>query len=384
MEEDMRHVALIIDTNRSYGRGLLRGIRTYVSEHGPWSIYLDLRSLDSSPPTWLNKWNGDGILVRTGNRAVAEAVEKAGLPAVQLRTSHLVEGQPFVGVDNSIVGRMVTNHFIQRGYHNFAVYGIGTEDAYEERQQSFVKAVNDAGFECAVFEHPIKGEKHRDWERTQNSVAEWVSHLQKPVGVMACTDQLGFWLLDACKRANVSVPEDVAVVSCENDEALATMSSPPMSSVQFQAEATGYKACEILERLMSGEPAPAPILIPPLRINVRQSSDIVAVEDEDTAAALLYIRQHATDGISVEDILEQVPVSRASLDQRMKQAIGRTAKAEIIRVQLERVKQMLVETDLTLDQIARHTGFRHPQYMAEFFKKKVGKTPGAYRSDFQS
>jgi len=382
----MRHVALLIDTSSSYGRGLLRGVRKYVSEHDPWSMYLDLRSLDSKPPSWLKSWSGDGLLVRTGNRLVAEAVAAAGLPTVEMRTSRFItdSASPFVGVDNAAIGTMVTEHFLDRGFRHFAVYGTSSEEAYEERRENFMQAVERAGFHCEAYQHPSKHDRHSDWEKEQQHVADWAAGLKKPVAVLACTDQLGFWFLDACKRAGVAVPEEIAVVGCENDECLAAMSSPPMSSVQFQTDRIGYEAAEILERLMSGDPPPEkPILVPPLGIEKRQSSDIVAVEDQELASALLFIRENSHRNISVEDVLQAIPMSRATLDQRMRATIGRTAKAEIVRVQLETVKRLLAETDLSLAQIADKAGFRHPQYMAELFKKKFGITPGTYRGEVQ-
>ena len=56
------HVALLIETSREVGRGILRGVTRYVREHGPWSIYLRPVGLEQAPPAWLKTWRGDGIL----------------------------------------------------------------------------------------------------------------------------------------------------------------------------------------------------------------------------------------------------------------------------------------------------------------------------------
>lgn len=381
---DPPHVALLIETARSYGRGLLRGIRRYMSEHGPWSVYVELRALDSKTPMWLKGWKGDGIISRTGSQAMADAIAATGVPTVEMRSSRLKHDFHFVGVDNRVIGRMVTDHLLERGFRRFAIYGIETEDYFEERCKNFVAAVAASGFPCDIYRQLGHREIPIHWERQQHHVAEWIQGLQKPIGVMACTDQLGFWFLDACKRAGVAVPEEVAVVGCENDESLATMSIPPLSSVQFNAEKTGYEAAAILTRMMAGESPPrGHTLIPPLGIVARQSSDIVAVEDKEIADALRFIRENAPHGITVEDVLRAIPMSRAALDQRMRGAIGRTVKAEILRVQLDQVKRLLAETDMSLAQIADRTGFKHPQYMAELFKNKSGKTPGTYRREYQ-
>jgi LacI family transcriptional regulator len=290
---------------------------------------------------------------------------------------------PFVGVDNRLIGQMVAAHLRERGFRRFGIYGIESEDYFEERCNNFVQAVQAAGFPCEIYQAGRR-EIPLDWEEQQQHVAEWIARLEKPIGIMACTDQLGFWFLDACRRADVAVPEAVAVVACENEESLSTMSIPPLSSVQFNAEKVGYEAAALLERMMSGEAPPeVQTLIPPLGIVTRQSSDIIAVEDKEIAEALRFIRENATRGLTVDGVLRAIPMSRAVLDQRMRAAIGRTAKVEILRVQLDHVKRLLADTDLSLTQIANRAGFRHPQYMAELFKKKCGKTPGRYRAEHQ-
>ncbi len=381
---EVPHVALLIETARSYGRGVLRGIRRYMSAHGPWSVYVELRALDSRTPTWLKNWKGHGIITRTGSQAMADAIAATGVPTVEMRSTRLKHHFRFVGVDNRAIGQMVTEHLLERGFRRFAIYGIETEDYFEERCNNFVSAVAAAGFPCEVYRRPGHREIPINWERQQQHVAEWVQGLQKPVGVMACTDQLGFWFLDACRRARVAVPEEVAVVGCENDESLSTMSIPPLSSVQFNAEKTGFEAAALLDRMMAGViSTDQHTFISPLGIVVRQSSDIVAVEDKEIADALRFVRENAPYGLTVDDVLREIPMSRAALDQRMRLAIGRTVKAEILRVQLDHVKRLLADTDLSLSQIADRTGFRHPQYMAELFKKKCGKTPGTYRKEYQ-
>ncbi|MEX2169172.1 MAG: DNA-binding transcriptional regulator [Pirellulales bacterium] len=378
------HVALLIETSRSYGRGVLHGIRRYMSAHGPWSVYLELRALDSKTPSWLKNWKGDGVITRTGSQQMADAIAATGVPTVEMRSTRLKHNFHFIGVDNRAIGQMVTEHLRERGFRRFAIYGIETEDYFEERCHNFVAAVEAAGFPCDVYQQPGHREIPINWERQQLHVGEWARGLPKPVGVMACTDQLGFWFLDACRRVGVAVPEEVAVVGCENDDSLVSMSVPPLSSVQFNAEKTGYEAAALLARMMHGDvPAERHTFIPPLEIVVRQSSDIVAVEDKEIAEALRFIRENAPYGLTVDEVLRAIPMSRAALDQAMRGAIGRTVKAEILRVQLDQVKRLLADTDFSLSQIADRTGFKHPQYMAELFKKKCGKTPGAYRREFQ-
>lgn len=375
------HVALLIETSRTYGRDLLRGIKRYISEHEPWSIFTELRALESPVPPWLVRWRGDGILTRTNCQAMADAIRQTGVPTVELRATKFRHRFPFVGVDNRSLGQMVAEHLLECGFRHFGVYEIATEGYFEERRDNFIETLRQAGYSCHEYQAPGRREKPVHWEKHQAGVARWIASLPKPVGIMACTDQLGFWLLDACRRAGVGVPEEVAVVGVENDESLCTMSTPPLSSVQFDGEQVGYQAASLLARLMAGEPPPTePILIKPQRIVTRHSSDLVALENQDLAAAVRFIREHACDGITVDDVLRAVLVSRSSLERQMRQVLGRTPADEIARVRFNRVRELLSETELSLAAIAEKTGFNYPQYMAEAFKRRFGQTPGEFRA----
>ena len=375
------HVALLVETSRSYGRDILRGVNRWIQEHGPWSVFLELRGLDSSVPRWLRGWQGDGILSRTGSAAMDKAIAATGLPAVELRASRLPHQRPFVGVDNNQLGQLVAEHLTDNGFTNFAVFDLDTETYFEERRDGFIRFVEGLGRSCHTYHAGRGGEHPTDWERHQAAVADWVQTLPKPVGILACTDQLGFWLLDACRRAGVAVPEEVAVVGVENDETLCQMATPRLSSVAFDGDRVGYEAAALLDRLMRGGPPPEqPLVVPPRGIVTRQSSDIVAIADTQVAAALRIIREHACHGLTVGELVNQVDLSRTALERRMREAIGRTPGEEIGRVRFARVKALLLETDLPLNAIATRCGMEHPQYMAEAFKKRFGVTPGAYRT----
>jgi LacI family transcriptional regulator len=343
---------------------------------------MELRALDSKPPLWLKNWRGDGILTRTGTRAMAEAVRRAGVPVVELRSPRLNAGAPWVGVDNRAMGKIVADHLMQRGFRHFGVCEIGTEIYFEQRRVNFIETVRQSGFDCDAYHAKGRPEKPAQWEKHQDDLAAWVRGLPKPVGVMACTDQLGFFLLDACARAGVAVPEEVAVVGVENEESLCTMAMPTLSSVKFNAERIGYEAAALLDRLMAGEEAPAePLLIEPLGVITRGSSDVVAIEDAEIAQAVRFIRESACDGIAVSDILREVAISRSALERRMRAALGRSPNEEITRVRVERVKELLISTDQPLTTIARRTGFQTPQYLVQVFRRQVGVTPGVFRRE---
>ena len=371
-------VAVLVDTSRSYGRDIVRGIRRYVAEHGPWSLYLEPRDLHSRFPDWLKDWPGDGILSRTVDAAMLRQLKATKLPVIELRTTVLPHSFPFVGMDNRIVGTRVAEHLRNRGFHRFACYLDTAEAFFVERCEFFVQTLRAHGFDCAVF----KSSRRLRWDQHQRALSEWLISLEKPVGVFAVNDQLGFWLLDAARRAGIAVPEEVAVVGAENDNMLCDTASPPLSSVRLRGQAVGYEAARILDEWMSRERLPKPgekHLLAPGDIVVRQSSDIVAVEDPRIAEALRFIRQHATEQIDVTRVARETALSRSVLERRMKALIGRSPGEEINRIRFAAVEKLLTQTDLTLDAIAARCGFTHPQYMAEAFRKRASMTPGEFR-----
>jgi LacI family transcriptional regulator len=197
---------------------------------------------------------------------------------------------------------------------------------------------------------------------------------------MACNDIRGQQVLTACRAIGVAVPDEVAVLGVDNDEVLCDLADPPLSSIIPDTRRIGYEAAACLDRMMCGEPPPGPTtVIPPLGVVTRRSTDVLAVDDRALAHAARFIRERACEGITVQDILDGIPLSRSVFERRFLKTFGRTPKAEIVRTQLRRVMQLLAETDLPLKQIADRTGFEHPEYMSAAFKKRTGLTPGVYR-----
>ncbi len=146
----MKHVALLIETSRAYGRGLVRGVARYNGERGGWSVYFQPHGLDDPPPPWLKDWKGDGILARVSNRRIADAVFQTGAPVVDLRGIMTDLGLPFIGVDNRMVAQLAAGHLIERGLKTFGFCGLprGAHPHMDERCDYFGQVLEEAGFEC--------------------------------------------------------------------------------------------------------------------------------------------------------------------------------------------------------------------------------------------
>lgn len=375
---EVKRVAILVETTRSYTREMLGGIRRYLEGAGRWSTFLELRALESSLPPWLGKWDGDGILTRTHSQAMADAIALTGVPTVELRSTNYHQGFPFVGMDNALIGEMVAEHFLNRGYRRFAAYTLDTESFFRERVSNFVSRVEASGARCELL--PSQGESSPlDWEMHQTELMQWLRSLEKPIGIFATNDQLASRVLDACRRASIAVPEEVAVVGCENEETLCTFTSPPLTSVQFDGEQVGYRAAETLDLLMQGKKPAQQILIPPKGIEVRGSSDELVIEDALVLQAVRMIREEALKGITVGEICDRLNVSRSTLERRMKQHLKRGTKGEMLRVRFREVNRLLRNTDFTIETISEMAGFSHAHYLQASFRERYGLTPGEYR-----
>jgi LacI family transcriptional regulator len=311
------------------------------------------------------------------------AVSATGLPAVELRTTSLPHDRPFVGVDNGLIGQAVAEHFLNRGYRHFAVYGLTTETFFIQRIQNFVSRLQQRGHPCTQLTASTS-DRPSDWEASQTRLITQLRALPKPVGIFAANDQLGVHLLDACLRAGLAVPEEIAIVGCENDETLCTLATPPLTSVQLDGKRIGYEAAHLLDQLMRPKKSAVSalntlILVPPLTIVTRESSDDLVITDPLVAHASRLIRQRHHEGLTVDDLCLALNASRSTLERRMKAALNRTPKDEILRLRFRDVERLLLTTDLTLDQIAERTGFTHASYFQASFRDRYGLPPGTWR-----
>jgi LacI family transcriptional regulator len=377
-----RRVALLVETSRAFGRGVIQGVNQYSREQGTWSIQFTPLGLDDRPPGWLKGWQGDGILARIENRAMAEAVLALGVPVVELRGRLVDLPFPHIGVDAHAVIDVAVEHLAARGLRHFAFIGVpqGEYVRMDERREQFLAITQARGLSRCVYPSGLPQQSTRGWELQQQRLARWVEALPKPVGVIAPNDDCGLRILEACRRAGVSVPEQAAVVSVDNDEYLCMLSTPPLSSVDIMPQHVGYQAAALLNGMMQGiAPKEMRIRTAPGPVVVRQSSDILATDDRPVVAAVEFIRENACQRIQVSDVARHVGLSPTAIGQRLRKVLGRTVYQEIQRVQIDRVRELLSESDLPLKQIARHCGFKYTQHMARVFREATGRTLMEYR-----
>ena len=294
---------------------------------------------------------------------------------------------PSIHTDDRATAHLAAEHLLERGFRHYGFCGFDGADYSDTRRDAFADRIATAGFRCHVFADPIRPLKASTLEyeehglKYEDLVARWLKELPKPIGLMACNDIRGQQVLNACRAVGVMVPDEVAVIGVDNDEVLCELSDPPLSSVAPNTERIGYEAAVLLDRMMSGQKTSRePVFVIPSGIVTRLSTEVLAIEDRHIATAARFIRERACEGIDVSDVLRAVPLSRSTLERRFDKALGRSPKEEILRVRLNRAKQLLTETDFPLAVVAGKVGLEHPEYFSVIFKKKVNMTPAEFRS----
>ena len=377
---DLPRVVLLIETSNAYARGLLGGIQAYVRENKPWSIYLAEHGRGDMPPAWLSRWKGDGVIARIENAAIARAIAALKIPVVDMSAGRLLPELPWCEIDEDGIARLAVEHFEERGFKHFAWCGDARFVWSKMRGDAWIAALAKSGHTVHLYNSPGKFAPDDDAET--DAIAKWIGTLPRPLAVFTCYDIRGRQVLDACRRTGQQVPDEVAVLSVDNDELLCSLAHPPLSSIIPNALRTGYEAAGLLDRMMAGEkPGPERHLIPPTGLVTRQSTDVLAVEDRNVAKAVRFIREHACEGICVDDVVRDAGLSRRLLEGRFKSNLGRSPHEEITRVQILRVKELLAHTDLPLTEVADRTGFRYVEYLSAVFKNKVGVPPGQFRNE---
>jgi LacI family transcriptional regulator len=364
---------------------MLGGIAQYERSHGKWSAFLDDEARAEHERHWIRSKKWDGVISRHTTAALVRSCAERGIPLVDLNDVPVFRGIPKIRPDNVAIGHLGAEHFLERGFANFAYCGFGNLEWSCERREGFVEALSLAGHKCEIFEveYPGATTPARDAKQV-TLLGSWLKRLPKPVGVMACVDARAFQVMAAAENSGLHVPEEVAVLGANNDSIRCELSNPPLSSVAANAFQSGYRAAETLEALTNGgRPADMDVRIEPLGVVTRPSTDVLAIHDRCVATALNFIRERACQGISVDEVLKHAFASRSQLERKFRKHLGRSPQAEIRRVQVDKIRQLLVETDFPLKKIADLTGFEHVEYLSVVFKRLTGQTPGAYRKKQQ-
>jgi LacI family transcriptional regulator len=290
---------------------------------------------------------------------------------------------PRVLEDHAHAAQLVTEHFLARGFTRFAFYSDADNWSYEERGEGFVAALKHAGYESDWWrwhQSPEGRTGRVQWKRKQRWLVARLQQAPHPLAVFAANDEQALDVLDACERAGLTVPEQVAIVGAENYLLAPDAMRTPISSVDTNLEVLGYRGAELLDDLMQGEPPPRePIRVPAARFVARKSSDLLAVNHKGVANSLRFIWDHCHEPISVKDLVGVAAMSRRGLHKAFLDQLGRTPGQELHRLRIERAKRLLAEPEHKMEALAGMCGYQSANSFSVAFKQSTGMSPKQYR-----
>jgi LacI family transcriptional regulator len=375
-------VAILVDTASTWGREIVRGIVNYAHSHGRWNIFAEARGAEE---TMLlpRGWNGDGVIARVSNAALGRQLRSKKIPVVNVSSIELPEADfPRVCTDLNASARLAADHFLDRGFRHFAYFSLSGLSYVARHQQAFVEAVKTAGGDFASLTVKSQAGAEPDWRLDLLKLGAWVKSLPKPIGILCWNASSAREIVFACQEVGLQVPEEVAVLSQSDDDVLCEVPQVQISGVRAAANVVGFQAARLLERLMRGNKPPRqPLLIKPLSITARQSTDCLALQDPALVKALGFIRLQATLPVLVSDVARHAGVSRRVLERKFLEVLRRTPAQELRRHQLDRARQLLIETDLPMSDVAEKSGFGSQAYLSAVFSKCFQQSPLCFRRE---
>jgi LacI family transcriptional regulator len=374
-------IAILVDTSTGWGRRIVSGVLDYTMQFGPWDVWIEPKGQDEkfSLPQDINF---DGVIARVSSPEMALELKSRKIPVVNISGLIIKESDfPRVTVDWEVAAQLAEAHFSDRALTHVAYVGPLHLSHVQKHERAFEHALSKSGRTCHVYPSQTPRNPGTSWHPSQAQLIPWLQSLPKPVGIYTWGFQAGRDIISACRKADIPVPHDVAVLGGDFDELLSDACHPALSGILTPARKVGHKAASVLHNMMKGgTPPKETIFFPPEEVEERLSTETLAIEDPQTLQALTYLRNHACDGIHVDDILKEVPMARRALERRFTKLLGRSPAQEMRRVQINHARKLLTRTDLSMQEVAQACGYASYTYLGHIFKKETGISPGRYRN----
>ena len=384
-------IAFAHNENGHIDKGISAGITQYIRNNGHWQLIAwPDNSFESL--VFLEKQGCQGAIINVPTSAKAQQLLRVGIPIIAYSTLQDMGKLPYISTDSRRVAKLAFEYLSNKQFESFAFFGLTEARWTRDRLKYFSDFVSQSGNALHIFKgKPIHVANNlisfaKLWidttlKRGQQDLVEWLEQLPKPVAVLASCDILGFHLSHVAKEIGLSIPDDIAILGIDNNEALCNICMPPLSSIALNLNKAGYDAAELLDQIISGKEQlkGQQIKIQPIHVKERASTDIFAIDDTDVIKALKYIRSHNREPMQVEDIARHVCISKRSLQMKFHQILNTSIHDEIIHAHFLIARQLLLETNLSIENIAIRSGFHYSSNMRRAFLDITGLLPHKYR-----
>jgi len=372
----------------TFARGLYPGLMAYVSKHGPWQIDTSEDTTHEIPPVTIDEyWRGDGLIVFRCTKREYEAWADRGIRVVRISSEAPTGlGAPMacINLDNQAVGRLAAEHLLGRGLNRFACWSDPTRRYSKERIAGFCERIQEAGYRVsiiakAVSEIPLDAR----WESIEKELCRCLPSLDTPVGFFAKDDISAICVIRACQMIGLRVPEDVAVIGCNNDPAFVYTSTPSLTSVAYPAYEVGWNAAALLDQMLHRPDglASESARVPVNRVIERDSTMVYGYDDPLVSQVWLYLKEQPhKQAVSVRAVASHLVIAEATLRRRFRLATGQSVKSAIDETRLRRVQQLLQSSEQPIKKIAFQCGFQTSEDLSRFFRRHMATSPTQWRT----
>jgi len=382
-DNSAKRIALLMYVSHGFLLKVFQGINAYVDSARSW----DYRYANACTEVIgiIREWKPDGIIADVHSLELADQLLTLDVPIVNCTIEiPKVKGIAQICVDDEKVGRLAAKYLTQRGFRHFAYCGETDRYPMVLRGNNFQAALTDQGMSCHKYSHWPSGVFQDgygwQWSGKNKPLLKWLLALPKPIGIFASHDYIAREVNMACRKENIGVPDEVAILGVDDDEVVCLTTHPSLSSIKTPQRRIGFESGFLLHQMMQGKPPPPePILLAPTGVITRQSTDFTAMTDPDITQIVQFIRKHPDQPIRVTDAIKNIPASRRSLETRFKAQYRRTIFEEIQFNHVTRAKHLLCETDWPIEKVAEASGFNNRERLDDVFRQIVGTSPAVYR-----
>lgn len=381
-EPSRRPFRVVIDLNLSSftAQNHLRGILRFAREHG-WETSIAMRREDGVRGLDSRRLEADGVLGGLDSPYGLSVIAlRRGIPLVAFDARIRRGAAASLLCDNASVARLAAEHLLSRGFGSFAFVGEENGIAWSnERLAFFRRELAARGFSCAAYPL-LPAARRADLAFARRDLAAWLGRLPRPVAVFAAYDIRARHVLEAARAAGLAVPADVAVIGVDDDPLLCETALPAISSIALDTEDAGHRAAAALHAAMRGRRPSEPVIaFRGVRVAARASTARFVGRDALVARARAAIASSAAERLTVAALLDELGVSRRTLELRFRAETGTTPGRAIAEERLRRARELLGTTAMTQDAVAAACGFCDASHMGHHFRRRFGAPPSAFR-----
>lgn len=385
----MLRLLIISDFTEAFPSKLLKGIVKYSRRKEQWSICRmppAYKKVIGIPGVvrWAKQWGADAVIGQFEETDDVGLFAVNGIVAVAQDYKQRFTTIPNITADYLGTGRMAARFYLEHGFRHFGYFGFRNVCWSDERCEGFRRELEEAGFGDSLYTYNLQ-EIDNLWFYEREKLADWLNAIPKPIAIMACDDNQGNNLVEACHTAGIKIPSEVSILGVDNDELLCSLGSTPLSSIQVDIEDGGYRTAELIEQRVLNPDAPLrDVVLKPLKIIGRMSTAAYATDDVQIQKAIQFIHRNDMKKISVEDVMGEVALSRRLLERRFKKVTGQTIYQYITDLKLKHFAEMMLNSDEQLTNIAITLGESDTKSISRRFKQIYGCSPSQWREKNQN